>query len=91
MGKGKIYLTCGLAVLILFCGMSSAQEIDEKTSRDTAVTGKGVVIELEHSKGKEAKRGKINESSDRKTEIDFIIGGQGKDGIAKRGVLKISE
>ncbi len=55
---------------------------------DTTQEGKGVIIELEDEEpGKPVAKKK---NTGRK-QVELIVGGQGEDGIAKRGTLKVED
>ena len=67
--------------------LSSAQETNEVPSQETVTTSNGVILEFEQNGNNNTKR----QETDKKplSEIEFIIGGQGENGVAKRGQLKV--
>ncbi|NKB38271.1 MAG: hypothetical protein GKR93_14090 [Gammaproteobacteria bacterium] len=56
--------------------------------------GKGAIIELEEEKSTGSKTSKTSKTSRKQyggKQIELIIGGNGEDGVAKRGALVIEE
>ncbi len=83
---------CTLFLFLFFSGPGSLIADDADTlmllEELAAQQGKGVIIELEDEKpaGSAEKKKKS-----RGKQVELIVGGQGEDGIAKRGALIIED
>ena len=80
-----------LFLLLFVSGLSAviAEEKDDLVLEEEATQqGKGVIIELEEKKPDEPAARK-NKSA--RKQIELIVGGQGEDGVARRGALIIED
>jgi len=90
----KLFTCAGFAAATLLSVSAAQAQVIEKDAwagPEPEAEGQSVVIEFEHRiDGEEQEKMKPGTQDDA-PEIEFIIGGQGEDGIAKRGVLKIKD
>ncbi len=80
----------GFFVFAVICTLCVAQDSYEDLTEQSESASAGVILEFEQSENEDSKRMKPKKQNEQQPGgIDFIIGGQGEDGIAKRGELPV--
>ena len=82
-------------LLILASTFCQAEEEDLILENAGTGSGKGVIIELEENNKEEDSLEDLSQAAEekrnpKKRRIELIVGGQGEDGVAKRGNLIIN-
>lgn len=84
-------LRCTLILLVSLAGLpaiATGQVDGLVLEEERAPRGKGVIIELEENKPEDPP---IQKGNAGRKQVELIVGGQGEDGVAKRGALIIED
>ncbi len=91
MSLRRSHASALFAALILNSPASAQEYEDENLLVPESKEGQGVVMEFERNDSEDTVSKNKTKAQTGVSEIDFIIGGQGEDGIAKRRVLKVDD
>ncbi len=84
-------LRWALFLLLFVSGLSAViggEKDDLVRNEEATQQGKGVIIELEEKKSDKAADRK---NTTGRKQVELIVGGQGEDGVARRGTLKVED